>query len=426
MGEMKFLEKLLDGVGVEWKALKDIGIYVRGLVYNKSSESSDGQGYKVLRANNITLSENSLNFDDVKIVNFDTKVKKDQKLRCNDILISAASGSREHVGKVAFIEADIDYYFGGFMGVIRCSTSMIPRYAFHILTSQHFKIYLDEMLNSSTINNLNSAVMGDFKFPIPCPDNPQKSLEIQAEIVRILDAMTAHTAELTAELTARKKQYDYYRDKLLSFEEGEVEWRTLGDVTKKWYSGGTPTAGNPEYYENGNIPWLRTQEVVFTEIFETEVKITQAALDNSSAKWISEHCVIIAISGATAGRSAINKIPLTTNQHCGCLEIDPNLALYRYVFHWVSFNYENIKSLGQGARGDLNSTIIKNFKIPIPFASDPKKSLAEQARIVAILDKFDALTTSITEGLPREIELRQKQYAYYRDLLLSFPKPPTI
>lgn len=421
MGEMNFLEKLLDGVGVEWKALKDTGSYVRGLVYNKSSESSDGQGYKVLRANNITLSENSLNFDDVKIVNFDTKVKKDQKLRCNDILISAASGSREHVGKVAFIETDIDYYFGGFMGVIRCNASMIPRYAFHVLTSQHFKIYLDEMLNSSTINNLNSAVMGNFKFPIPCPDNPKKSLEIQAEIVRILDAMTAHTAELTAELTARKKQYDYYRDKLLSFEEGEVEWKTLGDITKKWYSGGTPTAGNPEYYENGNIPWLRTQEVVFTDIFKTEVKITQAALGNSSAKWIPENCVIIAISGATAGRSAINKIPLTTNQHCGCLEIDPNLALYRYVFHWVSFNYENLKSLGQGARGDLNSTIIKNFKIPIPFASDPKKSLAQQARIVAILDKFDALTASITEGLPREIELRQKQYAYYRDLLLSFP-----
>ncbi|MDE1056720.1 restriction endonuclease subunit S, partial [Escherichia coli] len=91
-----------------------------------------------------------------------------------------------------------------------------------------------------------------------------------------------------------------------------------------------------------------------------------AALKNSSAKWIPRNCVIIAISGATAGRSAINKIPLTTNQHCGCLEIDDTKALYRYVFHWVSFNYENIKSLGQGARGDLNSTIIKNFKLPIP------------------------------------------------------------
>lgn len=132
-----------------------------------------------------------------------------------------------------------------------------------------------------------------------------------------------------------------------------------GDVTKKWYSGGTPTAGKAEYYENGDIPWLRTQEVKFSDINSTEIKITQAALKNSAAKWIPENCVIIAISGATAGRSAINKIPLTTNQHCGCLEIDDTKALYRYVFHWVSFNYENIKSLGQGARGDLNSTIIK-------------------------------------------------------------------
>jgi type I restriction enzyme S subunit len=92
----------------------------------------------------------------------------------------------------------------------------------------------------------------------------------------------------------------------------------------------------------------------------------------------------------------------------------------------VSFNYENIKALGQGARGDLNSSIIKNFKLPIPYADNSEKSLAEQARIVAILDKFDALTNSITEGLPREIALRQKQYEHYRDLLLSFPKPNEV
>ena len=261
------------------------------------------------------------------------------------------------------------------------------------------------------------------KVPIPCPDNPKKSLEIQAEIVRILDSFTELTAELTTELTARKKQYNYYRDRLLSFEDDEVEWKTLGDVTRKWYSGGTPTAGNPEYYDDGNIPWLRTQEVKFSDVESTEIKITQKALDKSAAKWIPANCVIIAISGATAGRSCINKIPLTTNQHCGCLEIDETKALYRYVFHWVAFNYEKIKALGQGARGDLNSSIIKGFALPIPYADDPEKSLAEQARIVAILDKFDALTNSITEGLPREIELRQKQYEYYRDLLFNFPKP---
>ena len=170
------------------------------------------------------------------------------------------------------------------------------------------------------------------------------------------------------------------------------------------------------------FPWLRTQEIKFSDIDRTEVKITPAALENSAAKWTPENCVIVAISGATAGRSAINKIPLTTNQHCCCLEIDPEKALYRYVFHWVCFNYENLKRLGQGARGDLNSGIIKGFMIPIPYADDPKKSLAEQTQIVLILDKFDTLTNSITEGLPREIKLRQKQYEYYRDLLLSFPK----
>src|SRR5690606_32168975 len=163
-------------------------------------------------------------------------------------------------------------------------------------------------------------------IPVPCPGNPQKSLEIQQKIVDILDRFT--------ELTARKKQYNYYREKLLSFEEGEVEWKDLGAISKRSYSGSTPQAGNAKFYENGTIPWLRTQEVSFSEIYHTEMYITEYAVENTGAKWIPENCVIIAISGATAGRSAINKIPLTTNQHCLCLEIDPNLALYKYVFYW--------------------------------------------------------------------------------------------
>lgn len=293
-----------------------------------------------------------------------------------------------------------------------------PKYLYYFLTT----VGLGEMNQAGGVPSQTQSVLNELKIPVPCPDKPEKSLEIQAEIVRILDSFT----ELTAELTARKKQYNYYRGRLFSFEDGNVKWKTLGDVTKKWYSGGTPTAGKAEYYDGGDIPWLRTQEVRFSDIEDTEVKITQKALVDSAAKWIPANCVIIAISGATAGRSAVNKIPLTTNQHCGCLEIDSAKALYRYVFHWVAYNYENIKALGQGARGDLNSSIIKGFPLPIPYADDPEKSLAEQGRIVAILDKFDALTNSITEGLPREIELRQKQYEYYRDLLLSFPKPAEV
>ena len=134
-----------------------------------------------------------------------------------------------------------------------------------------------------------------FQIPIPCPENPKKSLEIQAEIVRILDAFTELTAELTAELTteltARKKQYNYYRDQLLSFEDGDVEWKTLGDVTKKWYAVNTNSWRSRIL--RADIPWVRTQEVKFSNIESTEVKITQAAVKNSAAKWIPANCELL-------------------------------------------------------------------------------------------------------------------------------------
>jgi type I restriction enzyme S subunit len=123
--------------------------------------------------------------------------------------------------------------------------------------------------------------------------------------------------------------------------------------------------------------------------------------------------VIVAISGATAGRSAVNRIPLATNQHCCNFEIDPAKANYRYVFHWVRSQYEQIKALGQGARSDLNASIIKSVRIPVP-------PIAEQERIASILDKFDALVSDLSEGLPAELAARRKQYEYYRDKLLSF------
>jgi len=391
------MEKLLDGVAVEWIEVGELISPQRGKRLVKSQLEEVGS-YAVYQNSMTPLG-----------YYHESNAKADTTF----VIVAGAAGEVGY-SDVDFWAADDVYFFP-------TANAVNNKYLYHfLLTKQH---EISSQVRRASIPRLSIAAVEKLQIPIPSPESPKKSLEIQAEIVRILDAFTSLTAELTAELTTRKKQYNYYRDQLLSFEEGEVEWKTLGDVTKKWYSGGTPTAGKPEYYEGGDIPWLRTQEVKFSDIKTTEVKITQAAVKKSAAKWIPANCVIIAISGATAGRSAINKIPLATNQHCGCLGIDSAKALYRYVFHWVSFNYENIKSLGQGARGDLNSSIIKNFKLPLPYADDPEKSLAEQARIVAILDKFDALTNSITEGLPREIELRQKQYEYYRDRLLSFPKP---
>ncbi|HHD7462673.1 TPA: restriction endonuclease subunit S [Klebsiella oxytoca] len=425
MSKLSYLDKLLDGVVVEWKTLGEVAKYIRGLTYSKSNESADGQGYRVLRANNITLSSNCLNLNDVKVVKFDTKVKDSQKLYKDDILISAASGSREHVGKVAYIESDIDYYFGGFMGVVRCDEKLNPRYLFHVLTSDIFQKYLDEMLNSSTINNLNSAVMGGFKIPIPCPNKPDKSLAIQSEIVRVLDKFTALTAELTAELAMRKKQYNYYRDQLLSFEEGEVEWKALGDIGE-FIRGKRFTKA--DYVEEG-ISVIHYGEI-YTRfgVYATD-SFSQVRADmEQSLRYANPGDVVITDVGETVedvGKAVawlgIEKVAI--HDHCYAFRHSMNPKFVSYCMQTSSFIAEKAKYV---ARTKVNTLIIKGFSkilVPVPYPDDLEKSLTEQSRIVTILDKFDTLTNSITEGLPREIELRQKQYEYYRDLLFTFPNP---
>lgn len=243
------------------------------------------------------------------------------------------------------------------------------------------------------------------QFIIPLPPLP-----VQEEIVHILDNFTELTAELTAELTERKQQYEYYRNSLLNI---KTPRKTLREILLSSRSGGTPLKEKTEYYENGTIPWLRTQEVVFNEIYETNCFITELAVQETSAKWVPANCVIVAISGASAGRCAINKIPLTTNQHCLCIEIDPSIALYKYVFYCISNQYDELFAKKEGARGDLNSTRILELKIPVP-------SIPEQERIVEKLERFDKLCNDISEGLPAEIKARQQQYEYYRDKLLTF------
>ena len=305
----------------------------------------------------------------------------------------------------------VQYYKGKFVTADnRIATSnntkyLDNKYLYYFLLNKIDLI--SSFYRGSGIKHPSMADVLNLEIPIP-------PLDVQAEIVRILDAFTAVTAELTAELNMREKQYQYYRDKLLTFSDNEVEWKTLGNIALKISSGGTPKTGVAEYYD-GNIPWLRTQEVNFGEIWETDIKITELGLKNSSARMIPANCVIVAMYGATVGKVGINKIPMATNQACANIQVNEKLANYRYVFHVLKSKYQYIKSLGTGSQTNINAQIVKNLEIPIP-------TLNEQKRIANILDKFEALTHSITEGLPKEINLRQRQYEYYREQLLDFPR----
>ncbi len=328
---------------------------------------------------------------------------------------------------------EVKHYIGKFEAYQRTyvltnfDENVSVRFLYFVL-SHSLKKYLEERTNSAAMTYIVLSTLENFPIPIPCPDNPEKSLAIQSEIVRILDKFTALTAELTAELNMRKKQYNYYRDQLLSFKDGEVEWKTLGEIGE-FIRGKRFTKA--DYVEDGGISVIHYGEIYTRYGVYTTHSLSQVRADMAASLRYAKHGdVVITDVGETVedvGKAVawLGDDDIAIHDHCYAFRHSLNPKFISYYMQTDSFISEKAKYV---ARTKVNTLLINGFSkimIPVPYPKDHEKSLKEQARIVEILDKFDTLTNSITEGLPREIELRQKQYEYYRDLLFSFPKPET-
>lgn len=174
-----------------------------------------------------------------------------------------------------------------------------------------------------------------------------------------------------------------------------MKYIKIGDIAKSIVSGGTPKSTQSEYYD-GNIPWLNTKEINFNRIYDTEKHITEAGLNNSAAKYIKENCVIIAMYGATAGRIAINKIPLTTNQACCNIEVDSSKMNYNYLYYAIKNDWERLASLANGgAQQNLNSLIIKEFEIPYVDMNTQDKI----SKVLSAIDRKIELNNKINNNL---------------------------
>ncbi|MGS3782140.1 restriction endonuclease subunit S [Escherichia coli] len=399
MSELSYLEKLLDGVEVEWLPLGEVSALRRGRVMSKGYLTENFGPYPVYSsqtANNGKIgSINTFDFD-------------------GEYISWTTDGA--NAGTVFYRTGKFSITNVCGLITLKSKYSLIYKFLFYWLTIEAKKHVYSGMGNPK----LMSHQVENIPVPIPCPDNPEKSLAIQSEIVRILDKFTALTAELTAELNMRKKQYNYYRDQLLSFDESSVEWKTLLEACDYVdYRGKTPK---------------KTQSGIF---LVTAKNIRMGYIDyHASQEFISEEDYAIVMR---RGLPKKGDVLITTEAPCGFVaQVNrENIALAQRVIKYRSKNTQLSNSflkhyllgsqfqdkLMQAATGStvkgIKGSRLHQLKIPIP-------SKVEQDRIVAILDKFDTLTNSITEGLPREIELRQKQYEYYRDLLFSFPTPETV
>lgn len=256
---------------------------------------------------------------------------------------------------------------------------------------------------------LMSNVMGKITIPLP-------HLEVQSEIVRILDKFTELTAELTAELIARKMQYEYYRDNLLAFDGKNVEWKKLGDVSIDMYRG----AGikRDQVTEKG-IPCVRYGEIYTSyDISFRECKSHTNEKEIQSKKYFEYGDILFAITGESVEEIAKSIVYLGEDK---CLAGgDVVVMKHNQNPRYLSYALSTTNAQLQKSKGKVKSKVVhssvpalKEILVPIP-------SLEEQERIADILDNFHDLCNDISKGLPAEIEARKKQYEYYRDKLLTF------
>ncbi len=406
---MEFIEKLLDGVEVEWKPLGEITLRTSNIKWRDATRS-----YRYIDLTSVSVETKTV--IETLVVTSDSAPSRAQKLVETDDVIFATT--RPTQMRYCLIEEEFDGEVAstGYCVLRAKKEEVLPKWILHLISSSEFKAYLEENQSGSAYPAISDAKVKEFRVPIPCPDNPKKSLEIQAEIVRILDAFTAMTAELTAELNLRQQQYNHYRDQLLSFDEGEVEWKTLGEVAEYSKSrishtelDGSNYVGVESLLQNraGKIDSTRTPDSGNLTQYSSGDILIGNIRPYLKKIWHADR-----IGGTNGDVLVVHPTDITINSR----------YLYQVLADDKFFEYNMQHAKGaKMPRG--NKPKIMEYLVPIPYPDDVEKSLKEQARIVAILDKFDALTNSITEGLPREIELRQQQYEYYRDLLLSFPKP---
>ncbi len=297
----------------------------------------------------------------------------------------------------------------GWISMSNFQNVVIPDFLYHILKSFNIQQYWRQRASSGTVSNLNADIVRNTEIPLP-------PLEIQAEIVCILDKFTKLEAELEAELDCRKRQYEFYRDQLLSFDKltpsdkYNVVWMKLSEVAfyaKTRISSKTLTPNSYVGVENllkdklGRMECTKTPTGMVIEYMPNDILIGN--IRPYLRKIWKANC-----TGGTNGDVLCIRIKKETKD---CISTD---YLYHVLASELFFNYDIKCSKGaKMPRGDKE--LIMKYEVPIP-------PIEEQNRIVAILDRFDALTTSLQHGLPAEITARRQQYEYYRDKLLDFKR----
>ncbi len=365
-----YIARLLQGAEVVWKPLGEVAELKRGTTITKKT-SNEGI-YPVISGGQ------------------QPAYYIDQFNRDGETITVAGSGA--YAGFVMYWNEPI--FVGDAFSVKANEEQVLLRYIYHFLLSIQEKIH--DLKSGGGVPHVYAKDVARFVIPLP-------PLSVQQEIVRILDKFTELEAELEAELEGRKRQYEYYRNKLLNFNEigggTKVEWKTLGEVAEIKTGKGVT---KKDAISDGVYPIISGGKTPMDYI----------NIHNREA-----NTVTVSRVGTNAGFVSYITEKFYLNDKCFSVIPIGSISIFtRFLYYVLKTQEDNLSALqSEGGVPTINTTKLGNVVIPLP-------PLEEQQRIASILDKFDTLVNSISEGLPKEIALRRKQYEYYREQLLSFPR----
>ena len=385
------IQELIKNSKIEWKEIKDVANFYSGLKSKNKNDFKNGNK-KYIQYNNI-FKNNKIDMNNyvgyVKINSNDSQ----NIVQYNDILITCTSEKYDEIGATSIYLYNDEIYLNTFSKIIRINNENINNtFIMYLFHSKWFKNKLLKCTNGVTRFNLSFDKFKKIQIPIP-------PLDIQNKIVEILDNFSNYETELETELETRTKQYNYYLNKLLDFSNSsDVEWKEIKDICEI-------RRGNvisKEYIRNnlGEYPVYSSQ----TENNGCLGKIDSYMYDGEYLTWTTD--------GAYAGTVFYRKGKFNVTNVCGILEKKAsliNLKFIYYVLYKIAPKFVN-RNMGNPK---LMSNVMANIQIPIP-------PLETQNKIVEILDNFSSLVNDIKDGLPKEIQLRKKQYNYYLNKLLDF------
>lgn len=413
MSKLKELLAELCPNGVEYKTLGEVATITRGGNFQKKDFKE--QGYPCIHYGQIYTKYGLFVEKTITYLTEDC-AEKQKKASKNDVIMAVTSENIEDVCKCVAWLGDADVAVSGHTAIIHHTLN--AKYLVYYLHTNDFFKQKRKLAHGTKVIEVTPDTLKSVRLPVP-------PLPVQEEIVRILDSFTSLTAELQtklqAELQARQKQYEYYRDQLLTFDvhgggTSEVQWKTLGEVSD--IISGFPFDSS-QFTESG-IRLMRGMNVKRGKLdFSESNNRYWSSYDGLEKYLLDTNDIVIAMDGSLVGKSfgVVTKpqLPLLLVQRVARIRVTG--ADSRYVYHCVvnSFSSYVDSKKTKGAVPHISLKDISKFKIPTP-------PITIQNRIAEVLDNFDAICSDLNIGLPAEIEARQKQYEYYRDRLLSFPK----